>query len=404
MNNELLLPEGTHAIHIGPHKTGTTFIQSSFNHSRDLIEPYGVHYAGKKGATHHAAVSVGGRRAHEPGTGLSEAVWQRLVKNVKKAGDKRVLISSEFYADANDDKIPRVIDELGVDHVIVTLRPLDKILPSQWQQYVKNRLRVPWENWLLGMLNEPPYDKPTPTFWRRHRHGELVKRWAEVVGADNVTVLVGQSDPLFINHTFEAMLGLPEDTLRIPEGRDNRSLTLNEIELIRLLNMQYVEQEWPTATYSRMVRYGVVLAMQARKPDATDNRIVLPPWARDLLAEVSEEQVKTIRDLGVRVVGDLDDLLVERSAPDAQPKDVPAKIARPERFNPASGAELVTTQAAVTSVIGAIQAQVTFDLGELAKAEPGTLAPSVNTTPTVDLIRVVLGRLRTRLMFWRERP
>ncbi|WP_392967609.1 hypothetical protein [Streptomyces sp. LN245] len=49
-------------------------------------------------------------------------------------GDRTSLISSEFFADAPDDAtVTRIVDELGRDrvHVLVTLRPLAKIMPSQ---------------------------------------------------------------------------------------------------------------------------------------------------------------------------------------------------------------------------------------------------------------------------------
>ncbi|GGT08343.1 hypothetical protein [Streptomyces chromofuscus] len=42
-------------------------------------------------------------------------------------------------------------------------------MPSQWQQYVQNGLRMGYGDWLEHMPRKPPYEKPNPTFWPRHR-------------------------------------------------------------------------------------------------------------------------------------------------------------------------------------------------------------------------------------------
>jgi hypothetical protein len=53
-------------------------------------------------------------------------------------------MSIEFFVDAEDSALRRVVEDLGGRRVIVvaTLRPLARVLPSQWQQYVQNGLRI----------------------------------------------------------------------------------------------------------------------------------------------------------------------------------------------------------------------------------------------------------------------
>ncbi len=45
--DDLLLPEGTRLIHIGPPKTGTTYLQDAFRGNREAASAQGVHYAGQ---------------------------------------------------------------------------------------------------------------------------------------------------------------------------------------------------------------------------------------------------------------------------------------------------------------------------------------------------------------------
>ena len=60
--------------------------------------------------------------------------WERLVEQVTSAADKRVIVSSEGFADATVVTARRAVRELGESrvHVVVTLRPLTKLMPSQW--------------------------------------------------------------------------------------------------------------------------------------------------------------------------------------------------------------------------------------------------------------------------------
>ncbi len=76
--------------------------------------------------------------------------WDSLVAQVAAASDKRVVVSSEFFSGADDETARRAVRELGGSrvHVVVTLRPLVKIMPSQWQQYIRNRSTFSYEAWL----------------------------------------------------------------------------------------------------------------------------------------------------------------------------------------------------------------------------------------------------------------
>ena len=52
--------------------------------------------------------------------------WENLVAQLAAAGDQRVVLSSEFFAQSDDATARRVITDLGRNrvHVVVTLRSL----------------------------------------------------------------------------------------------------------------------------------------------------------------------------------------------------------------------------------------------------------------------------------------
>jgi hypothetical protein len=348
--DDLTLAAGTRLLHIGPHKTGTTALQGAFHLARARLGAHGVFYAGADRSPVRATLAVTGRPAMLGEASPDIALWDKLVRTVREAGDQRVVISSEFFDDADDAVARRVVADLGGPrvHVVTTLRPLARVMPSQWQQYLQNGLRTPYLEWLDGMLRKQPYDQPTPTFWQRHRHDKLIARWAAAAGVPNVTVIVVEgSDRLALLRTFESLLGLPAGFL-VPEDEMvvNRSLTLAEAEVVRQLNEEFKRRGWPGASYAKFMRYGAVRQMKARQPLRSEPQIAAPAWALERMAEISAEMTANIAALGVRVIGDLSAL---RS---------PASPARP----PEAGAEeqpadpVIPVEAAAQAVLGAILA------------------------------------------------
>ena len=339
-------------VHIGPHKTGTTMLQGAFHASREALAKHGVRYAGPGRHPMLAVLALTqtpGRRGDPP---PSLELWEELVAEVKESPDQRVVVSSEFFADAAPEVAERALDDLGRDrvHVVVTLRPLAKILPSQWQQYVQNGLRVAWADWLDRTLAKA-YNgdafaevEPTPNFWTRHSHGDLVARWAKAVGPDKVTVVVlDESDRDMLVRTFESLLGLPDKTLTPDPDLANRSLTAGEVELVRLLNDEFERRNWNDALYGTFVRAGVAKKLLAlRQPQDAEPVITMPRWGLERATELGARAAEQIRATGVRVIGDLATL---SDLPPAESPDRPPPVDPP-----------IPASAAAIAVIGSILA------------------------------------------------
>ena len=340
-----LLAAGTRLVHIGPHKTGTTAIQGALHLARERLAARGVVYPGRGRQPLWPVLAVTGQPALRGEPRPEITYWDHLVRDISAAGDKRVVLSSEFFAEADDTTARRVVEDLGGAsvHVVVTLRSLTRILPSQWQQYLQNGYHFRYLEWLEGILSEPPRT-PTPGFWRRHRHDTLTARWAAAVGAENLTVIViDESDRLMLLHIFESMLGLPSGFLLPEERAANRSLTVAEAELVRLLNEEFSRREWPERSYARFMRYGTVEQMKAaRQPSPEEPAIVTPAWALNRAAQISAEMAQNIKALGVNITGDISAL---GSVPEIPPETVAGT-------GPA--APLIPTEAAVRAVLGAL--------------------------------------------------
>ena len=330
------LPERAILLHVGPHKTGTTAIQHAFRLCGPALAEHGVRYAGSRRHRVDAAQAV---RSTDPKPtdrhGLRQ--WRALVDEARAAADARVVISSEWLSEATSAAIPRIVEDLGVDrvHVVVTLRPLASILPSQWQQYVQGGIRLAYDEWLDAVLLHPDR-RVTPSFWQRHRHDQLVGRWADVVGRDRVTAVVAdERDPGFVLRTFEALVGLPEGTLVLHEDRSNRSLTWPEIEVVRRIQATLDELGVDGPLRQGLVLYGAAPAIRERVPLPGEPRIETPGWAVDEAVRIGTEMAEGIAASGVHVVGDLARLAAaperrpgaSESPPDAWP-DIAAQAVR----------------------------------------------------------------------------
>jgi hypothetical protein len=105
------------------------------------------------------------------------------------------------------------------------------------------------------------------------------------------------------------MLDLPAGFLVPEERAANRSLTIAEAELVRLLNEEFSRRAWPDRNYARFMRYGAVEHMKnTRQPSPDEPRIATPSWALARAAEISAEMAKNIEALGVNIVGDISTL------------------------------------------------------------------------------------------------
>ena len=138
--------------------------------------------------------------------------WDDLVREVEEAGDLRVCISNEDFAKAAGDKATRVVDELGGDrvHVLAVARRLDRLLPSWWQERVKARLTMSYEEWLELVLGPESKHFEWRNLWVSQDFEKLVDRWTRRNGPESFTFVVSDdSDQQLLPRTIEGMLGLP---------------------------------------------------------------------------------------------------------------------------------------------------------------------------------------------------
>lgn len=309
-------------LHIGPHKTGTTAIQGALAAARPQLRNAGILYPGPRVEHNRQAAAAIQRVLGWERRTIDRNAWLNLAERVR-AHDGRAIVSSEVFCEATDEAATQLVGELDRSRtmVLLTLRPLERLLPSNWQQYIKSGYRIRYEEWLEDVLESREKRPVTPSFWLRNNHPEVIRRWCEAAGGpEHVCVLVvDPSRPRSLFDSFEDLLRLPRGSLNADEsGPSNRSLSLPEVELLRQLNRR-VRHELGYDDYYRYIKRGAVRRLvEGRRPGRHEARVTTPAWAIERAREFSRSDVAAIRESGVGVLGDLDALAPDGPLPDVQ--------------------------------------------------------------------------------------
>jgi len=300
-------------IHPGFHKTGTTALQQALNEVRAEMLEADFNYPRIAGNAHHrAARSVIEKTwgwKNRGGKSADAIEWKKLERKLS-SNDGTAIISSEFFSEADQNQLANLTRRLdGVEvEVIFTWRPLPFMLASSYQQYLKYGLKKSYSEWLDSIFEVPGEAKFTPSFWKRNLHGDVVARWAETFGAENVSLIaVDESNPGYLYETFAELAGIPKGILREPAHLEmNRSLTFTEAALLLEINRTYPKDlDWDS--YEIFIRKGNIKALTSSdKHEGTDEKILTPEWAIAKAAELNLQNVAKIKSLGIKVIGNLD--------------------------------------------------------------------------------------------------
>jgi hypothetical protein len=327
-------------LHIGPRKTATTYLQrilQSLVKSRTI--PGRSYPLRTRGRFDHNQVPglIDLARIHDE-IGLQDDAWNHLdgsdgaaLVRAVQAAPADVVLSAEAMSVLREPGAQAIVDAFApapVD-VVITLRGLNRVLPSSWQQHIRNGNYMEY----LDYLNQRAYERDNDVdksemrrgFWRAYRYGDLTRRWQSVARSVTlVTVPVTASDPALTWRRFKAAAnieGWPEVPPQIRADRANVSLTGAETYALAQLNLDArTEGEGRRevrATHRRLLREG-----WTERPDR-GRRLGLPEPMRPVIAEWMTTDVDDLRQCDVPVFGDLDELLPSRmdsdpGLPDAQ--------------------------------------------------------------------------------------
>ena len=391
------LPSDAILVHIGPHKTGTTALQSMLERARPAMAEVGVLYPGIHGAHHDEARSLRQRsagwtsdnEAYTPDPG----VWDALVEQVR-ATPGRVVISSEFFAQSDGEQRAKLVRDLGRErvHIVMAARNPTSIAVSTWQQVLRQGWNRTLENWLDRQFRRDGSDGPQSSFWFWADSASLAQRWAAEVAPDRMNVIVlDETDRTALPRTFEQLLDLPEGMLANQPAKSNRGLTAPEAELFHKV-LDSIEGEYSWEEYSKVVRAGMLVQLvEGRTPPPDEPRSRMPQWAVEQGQRDAEDIIERLAALDDMLIGDLAALRRGPSAADplAPITDVPLDLAADA---------IVGAMNAGVRQMRITQEKLDRAKDRVAKQREALQRPSVDDLTAKQLARVLAGRVRRRVL------
>jgi hypothetical protein len=319
-------------LHIGPRKTATTYLQRVLQQCAEsgaiAAEAYPVRTRGRLDHNHVPGLIDLARGAGE--IGLQADAWTqqdgsdaRALMEAVAASDGDVILSAEALSVLRPSGAAAVIEALSpapVD-VVITVRDLGRVLPSSWQQHMRNGNIEAYADYLALRAEERAartHDLDLHRgFWRAYRYGELARRWAEVAHQVTlVTVPASSGDPAEVWRRFITAVALPGLPLAPPEVEDDRanvSLTGAETYALHGLNVaargagmgRRDVRDW----HRRLLRRG-----WTDRPDRGP-RLGLPPDLVPMVRDWADEDRADLASTGLPLIGTLDDLEVGTRTP-----------------------------------------------------------------------------------------
>jgi hypothetical protein len=378
-------------LHIGEPKTGTTFLQQVIWRNREALGRHGIVVPGESPHDHFRAVQDLRDVTKPPGNPAPswDGAWDHLAQHALRPA-RASLISHELLAAATPDQAARAVHSFGDAevHVVLTVRDMASLIPAEWQETIKHRNTRAWDDWLGDVIDTEAVseDRRQWWFWRVHDTLAILDIWGRYVPADRVHVITvpgRAARPGVLWERMAALLGVDPAAADTSFARQNSSLGMAEVELLRRLNAALPEQI-PDWFYMWNVKEP--LAHGALAAGRTSDRLVLPAarleWARAHAAGV----IDALRGSSYDVIGDLDELVPAPAAgPGAHPDD-------------ASDADLVA--AAVVSIAALLERQYRRRQAGASSVTPGASLiargiAAVESSPVLSRrLRDLSGRYR----------
>jgi hypothetical protein len=311
------IPEGSLLLHIGPQKTGSTSIQTSMHRARDELVGHGVFYPGPHARQTEAGWAVLGGAPLGRTPPRMEA-WDSLMGDLHSSQLARRVLSNEDLSRGDDAVVERIVRDVGVDDIqlVYVARRFDQLLPSHWQERLKARVTLSFEDFLRVVLEGDPSTWEWRLMWECQLPDQVLASWGRFVPPERITVIVLDGDHDLLSRSFEKLLALPAGLLAVPDEVKNRSYTFPEAEALRSINRLAHREKWTNRHYLELIRRGVARDWtDSPRPDGAARIPGLPEWALDRVNELADRQADALLDSGCRLIGSPDSLRTRDRVP-----------------------------------------------------------------------------------------
>ncbi len=295
-------------LHIGAPKTGTTYVQDRLSLNARSLAAHGVHFPARSpllsaGLFHfRAALDLLGQDWGGP-PGHADGSWDALVRRVKRRSGA-VVISHEILAPATREQIAKAKRDLAGSeiHIVYSARDLARQLPAAWQESVKQGRKWTYRRFLRRVEHGHPW------FYRALDLPTVLEAWGAGIDPAHVHVVTvppkGAPRALLWQRYCE-VLGIDPAWAPRDSDQHNQSLGVAETQVIRKLNRRMDRETRREASYDELIRQ---MLAQNELVGRVSAPVRMPPRMQAWAEAEAERWITWLRDSGVDVVGDAEDL------------------------------------------------------------------------------------------------
>lgn len=311
-------------LHVGAPKTGTTYLQGILWRNRSELRKAGLHIVGQGRGDHYRAGNDLRGVEYNPDDPRPDwaGSWDTLAGLAIRSEAPNTIISDEHLASLSPQQARRMAESLAPRevHVVYAARTLNRLLPSEYQEFVKHRSRLTYQDWVTRIFGSR--DKgPGRWFWLVHDPVDVVRRFTSAVPPERFHLMTlpppgSPKDELW--HRFAEVVGVDAAAATDFEVEANDSLGMAEAEVLRRVNIALPES-YPRWHHSGIARD--ILASRILGPRSSTARPALPAQLAEAVLEQTARNISGLATSGCDVVGDLASLEVtdDLSAGEEQP-------------------------------------------------------------------------------------
>lgn len=311
-------------LHIGTRKSGTSYLQKALRDSVPALAEQGVELTFKTRKGHVERQLAPLKHMLATGdAGPAQASMRRMVARIKAKPDMRHLITLEDLAE-----LPQSVADLYLEalrefdtELVVTVRNWGSTIPSEWQQCVKERFTGTYRDFVAAIADRTP---EADQFLMRQDLPTLIQRWSGTLDPGKVHVIAvpptSRTEGTLVE-LFCGLVGIDPASLRMPKGRINASISLDQAELLRRVNIALGDRLPFENGYQTGIREWLTRGTLMKRAESS---IRIPEEFGDWCVRAAREQYDGIVALGVDLVGDPEDLVPGKVATG------PAEVSDPE--------------------------------------------------------------------------
>jgi hypothetical protein len=224
-------------IHIGPHKTASSYLQRELYKHKEELDSAGVIYPVNEwiqGGYGHAGL-IDKSRLNEIGEFLVSLSSSHL-------NTQTVVLSSENFDRLNVEQVQNLSSMIGHEvEIVYYIRRFDKTLYANWQENVKFGDTNSLTFYLLRHISRPYLSNII-------NHCLVLDKWSKYFGIDSIKII--DYDDLIENkidiyrHFLQNILSISPSSLSLNlGGKANISLSVEHAEILRWMHIMFMTRK-----------------------------------------------------------------------------------------------------------------------------------------------------------------